>query len=93
MNWVIGIQRAIDYIEENLCEKIDYDEAAKCAYSSVFHFQRIFSMLCGFTVGDYIRQRRLTLAGEELLGSDKKGYRYCFEIRLRFARKLCKSVL
>lgn len=56
MNWVIGIQRAIDYIEENLCEKIDYDEAAKCAYSSVFHFQRIFSMLCGFTVGDYIRQ-------------------------------------
>lgn len=94
MNWVIGIQRAIDYIEENLCEKIDYDEAAKCAYSSVFHFQRIFSMLCGFTVGDYIRQRRLTLAGEELLGSDKKvidiALKYGYDSPESFARAFYK---
>lgn len=65
MDWLTGIQNAINYIEENLTEKIDYDEAAKQASCSSFYFQRIFSILCGITLGDYIRNRRLTLAGNE----------------------------
>lgn len=69
MNWTTGLQRAIDYIENNICEHLDYSEIARCAYSSEFHFQRLFSILCGYTVGDYIRMRRLTLAGNELLSS------------------------
>ena len=72
MDWTYGIQRAIDYIEENLGGEIDVNIAASRAYSSAFHFQRVFSILCGFTVGDYIRMRRLTLAGTELAKSDKK---------------------
>lgn len=72
MNWITGMQKAIDYIEDNITEEIDYSEVAKIAYSSNFHFQRVFSILCGFTVGEYIKSRRLTLAGEELIGSDDK---------------------
>lgn len=72
MDWVTGIQRALDYAEAHLTEEIDYEEAAKRAYSSPFHFQRMFTMLCGFSLGDYIRMRRLTLAGEELLRTKKK---------------------
>ena len=70
MNWITGIQRALDYVEAHLMESVDYEEAAKQAYSSSFHFQRVFSILCGFTLGDYIRMRRLTLAGSELASSD-----------------------
>ena len=66
MDWIQGIQRAIDYVEENITKDIDFEEAAKRAYSSPFHFQRIFSILCGLSLGDYIRMRRLSLAGEEL---------------------------
>ena len=66
MDWIQGIQRAIDYVEENITKDIDFEEAAKRAYSSPFHFQRIFSILCGLSLGDYIRIRRLSLAGEEL---------------------------
>lgn len=72
MNWITGIQKALDYVETHLCEKIDYGEVAKCACSSEFHFQRIFSILCGYPLGDYIRQRRLTLAGNELIATDEK---------------------
>lgn len=72
MDWMTGIQRAIDYVEEHITETIDYEEAAKQAYSSSFHFQRIFGVLCGITLGEYIRSRRLSLAGSELAGSDKK---------------------
>lgn len=69
MDWISGIQRAIDYTEEHLTEDIDMEEAAKAAASSLFHFQRIFSMLTGFTLGDYIRMRRLSLAAQELCKS------------------------
>ena len=72
MDWIQGIQRAVDYIEEHLTEEIDILEAAARAYSSSFHFQRVFSLICGCTVGDYIRMRRLSLAGTELAKSDKK---------------------
>lgn len=67
MDWITRIQRALDYTEAHLTEKIDYEEVAKQAYSSSFHFQRVFSMLCGFSLGDYIRMRRLTLAAEDLM--------------------------
>lgn len=64
--WIEGIQNAIRYIEDNLTEELCIADISAKAYVSPFHFQRIFSVLCGFTVGEYIRQRRLSLAGEEL---------------------------
>ncbi|MDD3173091.1 MAG: AraC family transcriptional regulator [Herbinix sp.] len=72
MDWITGIQRAIDYVEAHITESIDYEKVAMRAYSSSFHFQRVFSILCGFTLGEYIRARRLSLAGSELLGSNEK---------------------
>lgn len=72
MDWTTGIQKAIDYVEEHLTEPIEYEEAAKRACSSSFHFQRVFSIICGFTLGDYIRFRRLSLAGRELAEKNRK---------------------
>lgn len=80
MDWITGIQRAIDYVEDHIMEPIDYEEVAKCAYSSSFHFQRIFAILCGFTLGEYIRSRRLSLAGSELFSSEEK----IIEIALKY---------
>ena len=72
MNWITGIQRAIDYTEEHLTDEIDYEAAARQAYSSAFHFQRMFGLLVGYTLGDYIRMRRLSLAADELCRTDDK---------------------
>lgn len=72
MDWIRGIQKAIDYIENHITDELDYDEIAKCAYSSKFHFQRVFSIMCGYTIGEYIRNRRLTLAGNELICTSEK---------------------
>ena len=54
MDWITRLQRALDYTEEHLTEEIDYEAVARQAYSSAFHFQRVFGMLCGFSLGDYI---------------------------------------
>ena len=94
MDWIIGIQRAIDYIEDNLTETINYDEVAKKCYSSSYHFQRVFSILCGFTLGEYIRNRRLTLAGRELATTNAKvidvALKYGYESPDSFAKAFQK---
>ncbi|MCD7752658.1 MAG: AraC family transcriptional regulator [Lachnospiraceae bacterium] len=66
MDWITGMQAAIDYIEDHITEDLDYDVIAARGFSSGYHFQRIFSLLCGMTLGEYIRNRRLSLAGAEL---------------------------
>ena len=94
MDWIQGIQQAIDYIEDHITEEIDYEEAAKRAYSSSFHFQRVFGIMCGFTLGEYIRRRRLTLAGNELLMKDIKvidvALKYGYETPESFSRAFQK---
>ena len=70
--WNDGIAQAIAYMEENMADEIDVNQAAEKAHVSSFYFQRIFAALCGFTVGEYIRSRRLTLAAQELCATDHK---------------------
>ena len=72
MDWITGMQKAIDYIEENLTEEINYEKVAAESFSSSYHFQRVFSILCGYTLGEYIRLRRLSLAGAELANGKEK---------------------
>ena len=66
------IQNALAYMEDNLTSELQIGDIAKQACLSPFYFQRIFGALCGISVGEYIRSRRLTLAGEELTGSDAR---------------------
>lgn len=68
----IDIQRAVDFVETHLLEHIGIEEVAAQAYASPFHFQRIFHALCGVTVGEYIRNRRLSLAAQELAATGLK---------------------
>ncbi len=70
--WIEGIQNALVYMEDHLTEAITISEVAEKAYVSEFHFQRIFHVLCGFSVSEYIRNRRLTLAAQELSSGTEK---------------------
>ena len=72
MGWIEGIGEAINYIEDNITEELTIENIAKRAFVSPFYFQKGFPMLCGFSVGEYIRQRRLTLAGSELVSTGEK---------------------
>lgn len=72
MDFIKGLQRAIDYIENHLTDEIDYEKIAQQAACSTFYYQRIFSVLCDMSVGDYIRRRCLALAGRDLNISKEK---------------------
>lgn len=72
MNWTKIIEDALKFIEENITEDLTVGRIAQEVNTSAFYFQKGFSMLCGYTVGEYIRMRRLSFAGEELVSSDIK---------------------
>lgn len=72
MIWADAIAGAIQYIEEHITENLTTEEIAKSVYLSPFYFQKGFTMMCGFTVSEYIRNRRLALAGSELLAGNER---------------------
>lgn len=94
MDWITGIQNAIDYMEEHITDELDYADIAKAAACSNYNFQRIFGLLCGFSLGEYIRNRRLTLAGRELSLAKAKvidvALRYGYESPESFTRAFVK---
>lgn len=94
MNWITSIETAVEYIENNLLNSLDYEDIAACAYCSNHHFQRMFSVFAGCTLGEYIRSRRMTLAGAELKGSDIKildlAIKYGYENPESFTRAFTK---
>ena len=70
--WTEGLARAMAYLEAHLTEDLDPQILAAQAYVSPFYFQKIFHALCGMTLGEYIRGRRLTLAAQELSVGDAR---------------------
>lgn len=94
MDWIAGIQNAINYVEDHITEELDYADIAKAAACSSYNFQRIFGLLCGFSLGEYIRNRRLTLAGRELSLANAKvidvALRYGYESPESFSRAFAK---
>ena len=90
MDWSERMNAAIAYIEENLAGEIDFNEAAKKAYCSTFHFQRIFFAINGLTPAEYTRRRKLTLAATELASASSKvidiATKYGYESPTAFTR-------
>lgn len=70
MEWVEAISEAVRYIESHITEDITVNDVADHVNISPFYFQKGFSILCGYSIMEYVRNRRMALAGEELVASD-----------------------
>lgn len=93
MDWLEAMNRAVEYLEEHITEKVDMEEVARIALSSSFHFQRMYHMLTGVTVGEYVRRRRLTLAAQDIVAGGKIidiAYKYGYETPEAFTKAFKK---
>lgn len=72
MNHDACIKESIEYIEDNLDNKIELKELADKAFLSKYHFHRVFHSVVGEPVAEYIRKRRLKEAASELVTTDNK---------------------
>jgi len=61
------LNQAMEHIEGHLDESVDVAELARIAATSEYHLRRMFSALAGMPLSEYIRRRRLTVAGAEVL--------------------------
>lgn len=72
MEWMEAISKAIQYIEEHITEDLSLEMIAEQVNISSFYFQKGFAMLCGLTISEYIRNRRLALAANDLVTGKEK---------------------
>ena len=87
MEWIACIRRAIDFMEEHLLENISAQDVAENAYLSPFFLQRGFSLMTGYGIGEYLRNRRLYEAALALQKTEDK----IIEIALRFGYETPES--
>ncbi|WP_060180648.1 AraC family transcriptional regulator [Streptomyces sp. IMTB 1903] len=65
------LNQALEHLETRLDQDIDMAEVARIAAVSEYHFRRLFSALAGMPLPLYVRRRRMTLAGAEVLAGDR----------------------
>lgn len=85
------LNEAMEYIESHLGERIEVADLARTATTSEYHFRRMFSALAGVPLAEYIRRRRMTVAGAEVLGHPDRtllevAVRYGYDTGEGFAR-------
>ena len=93
MEWLDKLNKSIEYIEDNLDGEINYEEAAKLACCSCYHYQRMFSYIAGVTLSEYIRNRRMTKAAIDLQNGEKVmdvSLKYGYESATSFNRAFKK---
>jgi AraC-like DNA-binding protein len=90
VNWIQSLSRAIHYIENNLTNDISIDGISNQTYTSSSHFQLVFHVVMGMTVGEYIRNRRMSLAAQDLLQPTSKiidvAMRYQYDTQESFSK-------
>jgi len=90
LDWLTKMNAALDYIENNLTEEINYDLVAMNACCSSYNFQRMFSFITDIPIAEYIRRRRLTQAALELQNTNAKiidiAVKYGYDSSTSFAR-------
>ncbi|MEW2407744.1 AraC family transcriptional regulator [Streptomyces griseoviridis] len=74
------LNQAMEHIECRLDQAVDVEELARVAGTSEYHLRRMFSALAGMPLSEYVRRRRLTLAGAEVLA----GRATLLEIAVRY---------
>ncbi len=84
------IQQAIRYMEEHIYEDINYADVAKSIHMSNYDFHRTFGFITGITANEYLRNRRLTLAAQELQMTDisviDAAYKYGYQSPESFSK-------
>lgn len=74
------LNEALERVEEDTASPVDVAEMARVALTSEHHLRRMFSALAGMPLAEYVRRRRLTLAGVEVL----EGEGTLLEIAVRY---------
>lgn len=90
MEWTESLTKAIEYMETHMLEPIETAEIARAAKIPSLYLQKGFKIMTGYTLGEYVRYRRLYLAAVDLLTNGDKvidlALRYGYETPESFTK-------
>ena len=90
MEWLTSIRTAVEYIETHLEDDISVQDIADRLFISPFFLQRGFAVMTGYSIGQYLRSRRLYQAAVDLKETDDKvldiALRYCYDTSESFTK-------
>lgn len=90
MEWTETLKRTVDYLEAHLLDEGAAEQAAEAAHLSPFYLQKGFKLVTGYSMGEYVRNRRLYLAGLEVIAGREKiidlAYRYGYDTPESFSK-------
>ena len=66
MNWVDKVNESLDYIEDHLLEELTAEAVGRAVHYAPAALQSLFGAITGYTIGEYIRFRRLSQAVKAL---------------------------
>jgi AraC family transcriptional regulator len=96
MEYVDKLQKAIDYMENNLADELTIEEISRTCHFSVPHLYRLFQVFTGYSIMDYLRKRRVSEAAQELLNTNKRvidiALDYGFESQEAFIRTFKRTL-
>ena len=72
MEWTEALKRSISYMEAHLLDNIDGCDVVESVNISPYYFQKGFSLVTGYTVAEYLRNRRLYLAAIDVVAGREK---------------------
>lgn len=94
MNIYKSLNEMVNYIEDNLENKIEYNKLSQFLGTNEYILQRVFSIICNTTLADYIRKRRLSNAGVDLYKTNQKivdiAIKYQYDSATSFSRSFEK---
>ena len=90
MDWTHDLQKAIRYIEAHLLDDITSNDISDEVHISPFYFQKGFKIMTGYSIAEYVRNRRLYLAALEAASGDEKiidlAYKYGYDTPESFTK-------
>ncbi|MBQ3159097.1 MAG: helix-turn-helix transcriptional regulator, partial [Clostridia bacterium] len=94
MEWLTAIRGAVSYAEDHLTDDVSLDDVARAVHLSPFFLQRGFSLMTGYGIGEYIRNRRLYQAALDLKKTEEKvidvALRYGYETPESFTKAFAR---
>lgn len=90
MEWLTGLRQAIDYMERHLLDDISAEDIADEVHISPFYLQNGFRIVTGYSIGEYMRCRRLYMAALDLISNREKiidlAYKYGYDTPESFTK-------
>lgn len=90
MEWIESIRKTIDYAENHLLEEVNAETISKVVSISPYYLQNGFKILTGYTIAEYIRNRRLYLSALEIISNKEKiidiSYKYGYDTPESFTK-------